>query len=124
MSQQEKEPSIEIGYVEEKKEEEYGFTKWFTYSALIVALIIAIVSGIASYIYNSNATKAINEANKAKQQVQQVNSSTGAKIEKLVNTIADNKQQWETLEARQEQLNASTTNSENELAKYNISVIQ
>lgn len=106
-----------------EEQEEYGYNKWFTYSAIIIAIIVAIVSGVASYIYGSNAKEAINEANKAKQQTQQVLSSTGAKIEKLVNTISDNKKQWKLLEVQQNKLNESTEKSEKELEKYNISII-
>lgn len=109
--------------IEEEQEEEYGYNKWFTYTAISIAVIVSLISWVASYIYSSNAKHAIEEANKAKQQTQQALSSTGAQIDKLLNVIYQNKKEWEKLEKQQDVLNNSTDKAQNELTKYHVSVI-
>lgn len=114
--------SINSG-VQEEVQEETGFTKWFTYTALTVCLIVSSIAFYASYSYSS-------EANEANAQVKKVNASTGAKIDALLNKRTENRKIWTEAQNRidasftkQSQLNSDTARIEEELKKLNISLI-
>lgn len=112
---------------------EYELTEWEEEHLIIqgwklYTLIAVCILSLSVISYNAYTARS--EANKANTQLNQANTSVGAKIEVLLNKRTDNKKQWweeqkkiDLSIKKQEQLNVSTQKVEDELVKYNISVI-
>ena len=95
----------------------------------LYALIAVCLFAFSTISYN--AMSARTEANQANTQITQQKASTGAKIDALMKQRTENRKQWSEEQkqidssiVKQAQLNASTDNIEEELAKLNISVIK
>ena len=121
----EKIPSIEIGLEEDTQEEQTITFEWWKLYLLISVIFISF--SIISY----NAYTINSESKKINNMIEQQKVSTGAKIESLMNKIAENKLNWKKEEKQievstinQDKLNENTTKLEEELTKYNISLIK
>lgn len=93
---------------------------------LLIATCV-ITFSIISY----NAYTAHSQVQKVTTSLEQSKTSTGAKIEYLLNKRTENKKQWaeeqkkiDSAVINQSKLNSNTEKLEEELEKYNISVIQ